>query len=84
MSCSLDYSLSCSSPVVVFCNCGIRFLCILVYVVKVKTYVNHLFDQGCVFTNKTRTPLTKFYFITKWVMSGGVATGSEIAEVRVQ
>ena len=54
------------------------------YVVKVKTYVNHLFDQGCVFTNKTRTPLTKFYFITKWVMSGGVATGSEIAEVRVQ
>lgn len=61
-----------------------QFLCILVDVVKVKTYVNHLFDQGCVFTNKTPTPLTKLYFITKWVMSGGVATGSEIAEVRVQ
>ena len=85
MNCSLDYSLSCSSPGLLLCFVIVEFLflCIFVDVVKVKTYVNHLFDQGCVFTNKSRTPLTKLYFITKWVMSGRVATGSEIAEVRV-
>ena len=68
--CSLGGPLSCSSPVVVFLGRGHpRFWNIAVDVVRVKSYVNSLFDPAHVLI---RVTIHKLYFVPEWLVSGVV------------
>ena len=72
--CSFGGLLSYDSPIVVFFDCGhpcFRKLIstIPVDVVRVKSYVNRLFDPGCI---PRRVIINKLYFVPKWVVSSVV------------
>ena len=72
VSCFLSGSLFRSSPVVVFLDCGHPCFwnfnsTIPVDVVRVKSYVNCLFDPACV---PMRITINKLYLIPKRIVSG--------------
>ena len=74
MNRSLGGPLSYSSPVVVFLDRGRPsfwnfYSTVPVYVARVKSYVNRLFDPGSV---TVRVTINKLYFIPKRVVSGVV------------
>ena len=74
MNCSLGGPLSYASPAVVFLDRGCPCFCnfystVPVDVVRVKSYVNRLFDPAYV---TMRITINKLYFIQKWVVSGAV------------
>ena len=78
LSVSLNHSLvgplSYGSPVVVFLDCGHPsfwnfYSTVPVDFVRVKSYVNRLFDPACV---TMRITINKLYFIPKRVVSGVV------------
>ena len=74
MICSLGSPLSRSSPVVVFLGCGHPrfwnfYSTIAVDVVRVKSYVNSLFDPAHVLI---RVTIHKLYFVPEWLVSGVV------------
>ena len=75
--CSLSGPLSYGSPVVVFLchghSCLWNFystISVDVVGLKVKSYVNHLFDAACV---PMRIMINKLYFFQKWAVSGVVS-----------
>ena len=73
--CSLGGPLSYSSPVVVFFDRGHprfwNFYSTIpdIDVVRVKSYMNCLFDPTCVVM---RVTINKLYFVPEWVVSGVV------------
>ena len=72
MVCSLGGPLSHGSPVVVFFDRGhLRFrnfyLAIPVDVVRVRSYMNCLFDPARVVI---RVTINKLYFVPEWLVSG--------------
>ena len=73
VNCSLGGPLSYGSPVVVFLDrrhpCFRNFYSTVPDVVRVKSYVNRLFDPACV---TMRITINKLYFIPKRVVSGVV------------
>ena len=78
MCCSFGGPWSYGSTVDVFCDrghpCFRNFYCTIpVDVVRVKSYVNRLFDPGCV---SMRITINKLYFVSKRVVSGAVSTPS--------
>ena len=74
VSCSLDGPLSHGSPVVVLFDRGHPrfwnfYSTIPVDVVRVKSYMNCLFDPTCVVM---RVTINKLYFVPEWLVSGVV------------
>ena len=74
MICSLGGLLSHNSPVVVFFDCGHPhfwnfYSTILVDVVRVKSYMNCLFEPAHVII---RVMINKLYFAPEWLVSGVV------------
>ena len=74
VSCSLGGPLSHGSPVVVFFDRGHPrfwnfYSTIPVDVVRVKSYMNCLFDPTCVVM---RVTINKLYFVPEWLVSGVV------------
>ena len=75
MCCSFGGPLSYGSPAVVFLDRGHPcfrnfYSTIPVNVVRVKSYVNRLFDPACVLM---RITINKLYFVTKRDVSGVVS-----------
>ena len=82
----LFFPLLYGSPVVVFLDRGHPCLqnfysTIPVDVVRVKSYVNRLFDAACV---PMRITINKLYFVPKQVVSGVLLACSETGEVWVR
>ena len=75
MCCSLGGTLSYGSAVVVLLDRGHPcfrnfYSTIPVDVVRVRSYVNRLFDPTCV---PMRITINSLYFVPKWVVSGVVS-----------
>ena len=84
--CSLGSPLLHGSPVVVFLGRGHPrfwnfYSTIAVDVVRVKSYVNSLFDPA---RAVIRVTIHKLYFVPEWLVLGVVGNCSEMAEVSVR